>query len=89
MRVLFLTKQQYMAKDLLRDRFGRFYEIPRFLARLGHEVRGVCLKYWPEKNDVSRTDKHDQVEWSSLLLGHNWPLGLIKYYQRVQRPLPP
>ena len=32
MRVLFLTKQQYMGKDLLRDRFGRFYEFPKTLA---------------------------------------------------------
>jgi len=31
MRVLFITKQQYMAKDLLADRFGRSYEIARVL----------------------------------------------------------
>ena len=85
MRVLFLTKQQYMAKDLLRDRFGRFYEFPRALARSGHKVVGVCLQYWSDRNEVLCTDNCDQVEWSSFSLGRNWPLGFIKHYRRLER----
>jgi teichuronic acid biosynthesis glycosyltransferase TuaC len=40
MKILVLTKRQYMGKDLLDDRFGRFRELPLELARLGHEVIG-------------------------------------------------
>ena len=45
MRILVLTKRQYMGKDLLDDRFGRFRELPLELARLGHQVHGLCLSY--------------------------------------------
>ena len=45
MRILVLTKRQYMGKDLLDDRFGRFRELPLALARLGHEIQGISLSY--------------------------------------------
>ena len=45
MRILVLTKRQYMGKDLIDDRFGRFRELPLESARLGHELRGLCLNY--------------------------------------------
>ena len=85
MRVLFITKQQYMGKDLLADRFGRFYELPRVLAQSGHQVQGVCLKYWPaRKTDASALiDKF--VDWSSFSLGINWPLGFLRHYARLRK----
>jgi teichuronic acid biosynthesis glycosyltransferase TuaC len=84
MRILFLTKQQYMGKDLLRDKFGRFYELPRVLARHGHHVRGVCLKYWTDGIDaVSQPQYLDEVEWQSFKLGWNWPAALFRHYQRL------
>lgn len=45
MRVLVLTKRQYMLKDLINDHFGRFREIPLELAQSGHLVRGLMLSY--------------------------------------------
>lgn len=45
MKILVLSKRQYMGKDLLDDRFGRFWELPWELARLGHEVKGIALSY--------------------------------------------
>jgi teichuronic acid biosynthesis glycosyltransferase TuaC len=45
MKILVLTKRQYMGKDLLDDRFGRFWEVPLELARRGHEVQGISLSY--------------------------------------------
>jgi teichuronic acid biosynthesis glycosyltransferase TuaC len=45
MKILVLTKRQYMGKDLIDDRFGRFRELPLELARLGHDVRGLALSY--------------------------------------------
>lgn len=84
MRVLFLTKQQYMGKDLLRDRFGRFYEFPN-AADQGHHVRGVCLKYWDDGVDSPVQPQHlDDVEWQSFQLGWNWPAALFGHYQRLK-----
>jgi glycosyltransferase involved in cell wall biosynthesis len=48
-RILVLTKRQYMSKDLLDDKFGRFREIPLGLAGRGHSVQGLCLSYAPRK----------------------------------------
>ena len=45
MKILVLTKRQYMGKDLLDDRFGRFWELPLQLAQLGHDVQGLALSY--------------------------------------------
>jgi teichuronic acid biosynthesis glycosyltransferase TuaC len=85
MRVLFLTKQQYMGKDLLRDRFGRFYEFPRVLAREGHQVRGVCLKYWDDGVDAAAQPQYlDDVDWHSFKLGWNWPAAFFRHYQRLK-----
>lgn len=84
MRVLFLTKQQYMGKDLLRDRFGRFYEFPKSLALAGHHVRGVCLKYRSTGDNLPVARQClDGVEWHSFQLGWNWPAGFFKHYRRL------
>lgn len=85
MRVLFLTKQQYMGKDLLQDRFGRFYELPKILASQGHGVRGICLKYWNNGIDPSVFRQNlDGVEWESIQLGWNWPAALCRYFWRLK-----
>jgi teichuronic acid biosynthesis glycosyltransferase TuaC len=45
MRILVVTKRQYMGMDLLDDRFGRFRELPLELNRLGHKVAGLAISY--------------------------------------------
>ena len=69
MKILVLTKRQYTGKDLLNDRFGRLRELPLELAKLGHDVTGVCLSYRsrPEGliTDVSDTGSA-QVPWHSM-----------------------
>ncbi len=71
MRILVLTKRQYMGKDLLDDRFGRFRELPLGLARLGHDIQGIALSY-RSKSEGHVTDadlsKHYGVEWHSINL---------------------
>ena len=71
MRVLVLTKRQYMGKDLLDDRFGRFRELPLGLARLGHDVMGIALSYRTREEttvtDVDALHQHG-VKWHSLNL---------------------
>lgn len=54
MRIAFLCKRRYMGKDVILDRYARLYEIPRQLARLGHEVQGYCLSY----------QSHDEGDWT-------------------------
>lgn len=45
LRIAFLCKRRYMGKDVIDDRYGRLYELPHQLARLGHDVHGFCLRY--------------------------------------------
>jgi len=88
MRILVLTKRQYMGKDLLDDRFGRFRELPLELAKLGHEVTGICLSYRPRSEGLL-TDSDNtpvaQVSWHSLNLGALIIPGLFRYYHEVKR----
>ena len=62
-RILVLTKRQYMNKDLLDDRFGRFREIPLELARRGHRVKGLCLSYASRGNGMV---EDGPVGWESI-----------------------
>jgi teichuronic acid biosynthesis glycosyltransferase TuaC len=63
LRVLVLSKRQYMKKDLLDDRFGRFREIPLGLAERGHSVKGLCLSY-DHRNEGWTPD--GPVHWKSI-----------------------
>jgi len=86
MKVLVLTKRQYMGKDLLDDRFGRFRELPLELARLGHRVNGLSLSYRP-RPEGAFTDGDDSagasVTWHSVNLLNGFSLALRKYPRRA------
>ena len=90
MRILVLTKRQYMAKDLLDDRFGRFRELPLELAKLGHEVRGVCLSYRPRGEGLvedTALDGTGKVAWQSLNLCHFVIPGVFNHLKQVKKLL--
>ena len=76
MRILVITKRQYMNKDLIDDRFGRFREIPLVLARSGHKVTGLCLSY-KHKNEEWLSD--ETVRWKSINAGLFKIFGLIRF----------
>lgn len=86
MRVLVLTKRQYTNKDLIDDRYGRLYELPQELARLGHQVAGLTLSYRPQKEghllgpDIDDT----MVDWYSINLGSLIIPGLIRYLKKLE-----
>ena len=80
MKILVLTKRQYMHKDLIDDRYGRFREIPLALAQMGHQVKGLCLSYRP-KNDGRIND--GPVLWESINLGPTKILGLYRFIKRA------
>ena len=88
MRILVLTKRQYMGKDLLDDRFGRFRELPLALARLGHEVQGISLSY-RRRAEGSMTDfvpsQDGQVIWHSLNLVNGFVPALQSYFKHARR----
>jgi len=86
MKILVLTKRQYMAKDLIDDRFGRFRELPLELARLGHEVHGLTLSYRqrPEGTFIDGDGLSGSgVTWNSInLLSGRLP-QLLRYIRRA------
>jgi len=88
MKILVLTKRQYMGKDLLDDRFGRFRELPLELAKLGHEVKGVCLSYRARREGTFTDGGAGQaarVSWHSINLGGLILPGLLRYYLAVKK----
>ena len=85
MKILVLTKRQYMGKDLLDDRFGRFWELPLELARRGHEVQGISLSYRTRATG-SFCPAPDALTWHSLnLLKRGLPA--LQNYLRYARQL--
>ncbi len=85
MRILAISKRQYMSKDLLDDRYGRFREIPLALARRGHEVRGLCISYRPRMNmQAVDTDLRSgaSVSWDSVNLGKLLAPGLVRFLRK-------
>jgi glycosyltransferase involved in cell wall biosynthesis len=45
MKILFVAKRYYTNKDLITDRFGRLYHLPKALALRGHQVWVIALDY--------------------------------------------
>ena len=71
MKILVVCKRQYTGRDLLDDQYGRLFEIPEELARLGHQVKGLAVSY-RRRNEGVFTPK--DVEWQSFnalpIIGH-------------------
>jgi len=85
MRILVLSKRQYMNKDLIDDRYGRFRELPLALAGLGHKVAGICLSY--RTRDKGRRDDVTEVarvDWCSLNLKRLLPWGEMSYWHTIE-----
>jgi len=83
MRILFLTKRHYMGKDLLRDRYGRFRELPLALAAQGAQVTVSCLDYY-RANDNPLHWREDAIDWHSAWLGRNPVAGMYRYYRQLR-----
>ena len=81
MRILVLSKRQYMGKDLLDDAYGRFYELPLELARLGHEVQGVCASYRRRREG----EYGAQVSWLALNVSPLAPWSLYQWRTAIER----
>jgi glycosyltransferase involved in cell wall biosynthesis len=80
-RIHVLTKRQFMNKDLLDDKFGRFRELPIALARFGYRVTGLCLSYNKKREGVFQDGP---VRWQSHNVGIAG-FGLINFISAAYR----
>jgi teichuronic acid biosynthesis glycosyltransferase TuaC len=79
-RIVFLCKRRYMAKDVIGDRYARLYEIPRQLADLDHEVLGLCLSYYDDKEGEWHHETNaGELRWVSRSVGRTVLPGLLRY----------
>ena len=86
MRILVLTKRQYMGRDLLDDRYGRFRELPLALASEGHQVDGLCLSYRRrQEGRQADTSAAARVAWRSLNAWRLLPVGPRSYWRELDR----
>lgn len=81
MKLLFLSKRRPQGRDLLTRPYGRFYHLPRLLARKGHEVSILLCSYRMEP-DLYDVEGEDGVRWYSVSLAGVNPL---LYYRRANR----
>lgn len=72
MKVVFVCKRYYTGKDVIRHRFGRLYEFPTQLARLGHQVTVLCLDYRNDDHHESFTEQFGSgsVRWLIVSVRH-------------------
>lgn len=70
-----------MGKDLLDDAYGRFYELPLELARLGHEVQGLCASYRRRREGVY----DGPVAWLSVNVPPLAPWALYRWSAAIER----
>lgn len=88
MRIAFLCKRQYTGKDVIFDRFGRLYEWPRQLARLGHDVRAWCLDYRGHQDEMQQhEEKPGSLVWVSLSIGGVRAARVSTYPHQMHRQL--
>lgn len=73
-----------MSKDVITDRYARLYEIPRQLARRGHDVLGLCLSYQPQiPGRWTHEAPPGQLQWIARSLGRMPLPGLLAYPSQV------
>lgn len=77
-----------MSKDVVSDRYARLYEIPFQLARLGHDVLGLCLGYGHQpKERVEHPAAPGRLEWVSRSIGRAMVPTLLTYPKEVLEEL--
>lgn len=88
MRIAFLCKRHYTGKDVILDRYGRLYEWPRQLTRMGHEVRAWCMDYRGHQDEIQQHEADSRsLVWSSVAVGHIRVARIAPYPYRLRRQL--
>jgi glycosyltransferase involved in cell wall biosynthesis len=89
MRIAYLCKRRYMGKDVILDRYARLYEIPRQLARLGHDVEAFCLAYTGKLHalDTAHDAAPGSLHWHSRSWGRLVAPAIAGYPRHLLRQL--
>lgn len=86
MNILVLTKRQYMGRDLIDDRYGRFRELPLALVTSGHGVDGLCLSYRRrDERLLEDAAAGASVRWRSLNAPRLLGIGAKGYWNSIDR----
>lgn len=86
MRLLYLCKRRYMRRDVVSERYGRLYELPRHLAGK-HEIRLIAVDYRPSLglHRVSRIEDDNGLVWITLRANLFVLPTLLQYLSAVRR----
>ena len=88
MKITFLTKRRYMNKDLVEDRYGRYFQIPKILSEMGNEVTIICLDYHSLYYEKPRLIKDGRLTIMLHTTGKRARLvGLLRFIRSVKRYL--
>jgi teichuronic acid biosynthesis glycosyltransferase TuaC len=90
MRILMMTKRQYMRRDLIDDRYGRFFALANELSGLGNQVAVSCVSYQRRSNLPCEWDGREFQApfWSSWCVsrfstyfgGGSWRAGMSRLF---------
>lgn len=86
MKIVFLSKRQYMSHDVIADQYGRLYQFPYQLSQIGHDVVGVCLSYHctETRDDFTLKKWNSKLVWQSYNAGPGLT-GLPSYIYKVKK----
>ena len=85
--ILYLTKRFYTGKDLISDRYGRHWEVPRFLLKSGYTINGFAFSYRVRNSGQLYSEKSgfSSLSWTSINLGYTIVPGIVRYLFAIFR----
>ncbi len=87
-----LTKRKYMSKDLLLDRYGRFYELPKYWVQDALNIEVYCLSYQRIDTSLYGRVETDNIAWCcfGLCTASYWnAYSYVHQIMRVHKPPQP
>lgn len=80
LRIAIICKRRNTNQDVISNRSGRLYEIPRHLALSGHGTRCFCIDYYNAGNEQwAHEASPGTLAWESYSLG-SWRLDRLAPY---------
>jgi len=71
-----------MGKDILLERYGRYYEIAKHLTARGNRISGICLDYRPS-NVTGNVGSLDGVAWQKYDVSWTRPFGWLAWRRAI------
>ncbi len=77
-----------MSRDVIGDRYGRYFEIPEELARRGHQVRCLVASYHGEEPEAAQHMLSPaNATWHSIRLKPPGPRAISRYWSQLKTDL--